>query len=103
MDRPLIRIRLFFLFLLLAGCSNPSGWKYDEIVTGDATFDSTRLVYSPLSGYPPFKIELFKMNGEIEGFVYITQHRLNPQADDPGKILISLQLEERQVEESIPS
>ena len=67
--------------------------------TGDRSYDSARLIYAPLSGYPPFRIELLKVAGEVEGFISLLQHQLSPLPENPSQITISLLTENGVIEE----
>ncbi|MBS0625558.1 MAG: hypothetical protein JSS32_05875 [Verrucomicrobia bacterium] len=90
------------LLLFLAGCAAPNPWRYDSISAGDPLFDSAKLTYSPLTGYPPWKIEVLKMGGETEVHLCLMQYKFHPMAGDPSKIKVVLALEDRQVEETLP-
>ena len=86
----------------------PSDWSYDAITTGSPLFDSARLTHSPLTGYPPWKIEILKSQEETEIFVSLVQYQLHPLADDPFKVKISLSIQDesnstvRSLEDTVP-
>ena len=96
------------LTLLLTACSAQRDWSYDAITTGSPLFDSARLTHSPLTGYPPWKIEILKSQEETEIFVSLVQYQLHPLADDPFKVKISLSIQDesnstvRSLEDTVP-
>jgi hypothetical protein len=93
---------LYFLILFATGYSAPNPWSYEVIEAGDPLFDSAKVSYSPTTGYPPWKIELIKTNGEIGVYLSLVQHHLHPLPNEPFKIKLNLSVEERNLEETIP-
>lgn len=80
--------------IFLTGCAVDS-WKQDGIAAGGALFDSKRLCYSPLEGYPPWKIEFFRTGDEIEAFISLTQYEFR-RVEGGARVRLRVEREERE-------
>ncbi|MBX9744542.1 MAG: hypothetical protein K2X08_04965, partial [Chlamydiales bacterium] len=86
---------LFLGLSFLTGCGTPADlWMCDAIAVHQPAFTSKRLVHTPANGYPPWNIELLKIEGDIQMFISLTQGRFRPLLNDPQHINIALHIED---------
>ena len=93
---------LLLAILLLAGCASKSDpWNQDAVKAETSRFDSKRLSYMPLSGHPPWRIDIVQMDGEPDVFISLIQHQFHPI---PGsrQIKVVLHLGEKTLEDLSP-
>lgn len=67
------------LFLTL-GCSQKQSWQLDSIASGNAIFDSARLIYAD-AGQSPLRLEIIRLGEEEEGFISLLRYRFTSSAE----------------------
>ncbi|MDP1608494.1 MAG: hypothetical protein Q8L98_04165 [Chlamydiales bacterium] len=89
-------LKKFFLALFcLTGCGAPEDfWVCDTIAVHQPAFTSKRLVHTSANGYPPWNIELLKIEGTTQMFISLTQGKFRPLLNDSQHIHIALHIED---------
>lgn len=97
MDLLRIMSRWLVVAVLLAGCGASDPWRQDGIAAGNTLFDSKRLCYAPLGGYPPWRIELLRVEDQVEAFLSLTQHSFRG-IDGSARVRLRVEGEEEREE-----
>lgn len=87
--------KLFLALFFLTGCGAPEDvWICDAIAMHQPAFTSKRLVHTSANGYPPWKIELLKIEGTTRMFISLKQGKFHPLPNNPQHIHIALHIED---------
>jgi hypothetical protein len=66
-------------------------WRLDAISTQDASFDSSRLVYSTPASH--LKLEFLRIGQELFAYLFIQQHRLATLVTKPDHVEVTLSID----------
>jgi hypothetical protein len=88
------------VLLLLGGCaSSPDFWHADAIATGNALYDSSRLIYD--SPHSHLKLEFLKTGKDTAAYLFLDQFRFTPQSPDSRSTEVTFTIGETVLQESI--
>lgn len=90
---------LFSLLFLLSCTKGTSPWQIDSIATGDARFNTVKLIHKEDS---PLNLELVRTQENIYAFLYLNQFKFHPSSQNPAAIKVKIELENQSFEELLP-
>jgi hypothetical protein len=88
-------LKYFSILLLLASCGHSDHWEVSHIQTGNASYDSSKLVYpaqNPVSGVD---LEILKVAGEMHAYLQVHSQIIPAYLGNPKEAFVTLYIDQQ--------
>ena len=95
-----MRSNLLFLSILTS-CATQGSWTFDNIPSGNVSYDLTRLIYQNKEEFSPLRLELIKMGKNRDLILSFPEYRIIPT--NPEGVIVRFSIDDQPAfEETIP-